>query len=110
MEYSLPQQNDDYILDIEDKVRSLKARIREMKLILNGERHDGKIEPSLFKEDNRLTQSKSNNVQSDQKFEYGRTDLNRDQRAFSARKEFLDSQYANVSDSLKEKLLKLKMG
>jgi hypothetical protein len=47
MEYSLQQQNDDYILDLEDKVRSLKARIREMKLILNGERHDGKIERKL---------------------------------------------------------------
>lgn len=47
MESLLQQQNDDYILDLEDKVRSLKARIREMKLILNGERHDGKIEPKL---------------------------------------------------------------
>ena len=53
MEYSLQQQNDDYVMDLEDKVRSLKARIREMKLILSGERHDGKIEPKL--DFNRIT-------------------------------------------------------
>lgn len=47
MEYSLQQQNDDYTMDIEDKVLSLKRRIREMKMILAGELPDGRKEPKL---------------------------------------------------------------
>ena len=47
MEYSLQQQNDDYIMDLEDRVLSLKRRIREMKMIMSGELPDGRKEPQL---------------------------------------------------------------
>tara|TARA_A200000159_G_scaffold109564_1_gene102400 strand:- start:209 stop:424 length:216 start_codon:yes stop_codon:yes gene_type:complete len=47
MEYSLQQQNDDYIMDLEDKVLNLKRRIREMKMCMAGELPDGRKEPKL---------------------------------------------------------------
>jgi hypothetical protein len=46
MEYSL-QQLSDYTIDLEDKVLSLKRRIREMKMIMSGELPDGRKEPTL---------------------------------------------------------------
>ena len=48
MEYSLPQVNDEeYILDLEEKVIRLKTRIREMKMKIGDYDHQGCIEPKL---------------------------------------------------------------
>lgn len=44
MEYSLQQQNN---MTSEEKVIQLKKRIKEMKMIVNGELPDGRKEPSL---------------------------------------------------------------
>lgn len=46
MEFLLQQQND-YIMDLEDRVLSLKRRIREMKMIMSGELPDGRKEPQI---------------------------------------------------------------
>jgi hypothetical protein len=46
MEYLLQQQND-YTLDLEDRVLSLKKRISEMKMIVAGELPDGRKEPMV---------------------------------------------------------------
>ena len=47
MEYSLPQVNDEeYILDLEERVISLKTRIREMKM--GDYDHQGRKEPKII--------------------------------------------------------------
>ena len=47
MEYSLQQVNNDYTLGLEERVISLKARIREMKMKIGDYDHQGRIEPKL---------------------------------------------------------------
>tara|TARA_B100000035_G_scaffold314014_2_gene329136 strand:- start:554 stop:772 length:219 start_codon:yes stop_codon:yes gene_type:complete len=48
MEYSLQQQNDiDYTIGLEERVISLKARIREMKMKIGYIDHKGRKEPKL---------------------------------------------------------------
>ena len=47
MEYSLQQVNNDYTLDLEERVISLKARIRERKKKIGDYDHQGRIEPKL---------------------------------------------------------------
>ena len=49
MEYSLPQVNDEeYILDLEERVISLKTRIREMKMKMGDYDHQGRKEPKII--------------------------------------------------------------
>ena len=48
MECSLPQVNDqNYTLDLEERVISLKARIREMKMKIGDYDHQGRKEPTI---------------------------------------------------------------
>ena len=48
MEYSLPQVNDEeYNFVLEEKVISLKTRIREMKMKIGDYDHQGRKEPKL---------------------------------------------------------------
>ena len=49
MECSLPQVNDqNYTLDLEERVISLKARIREMKMKIGDYDHQGRKEPKII--------------------------------------------------------------
>jgi len=43
----LQQQNDDLTFGLEERVISLKARIREMKMKIGNYDHQGRIEPKL---------------------------------------------------------------
>ena len=48
MEYSFQQQNDyNLTIGLEERVISLKARIREMKMKIGDYDHQGRIEPKL---------------------------------------------------------------